>query len=80
MAISDGRRARPPAEDVAVFENVLVTQRSEFGWYCVINGRAVFLGPDEIAPGTTMPHERQHGQVTLMATAADALNLRLRHP
>ncbi len=65
-------------DDAVVFENVLVMRRSEFGWHCVIDGRAVFLGHQEIAQGCTMPQEQRHGRVVLTATAARNLNLHAR--
>jgi hypothetical protein len=74
-------RARyAPTEEAGVYENVLVVRRSEFGWHCVIEGRAVFLGQREIAPDATMPREGERGRVTLTADAAENLNLRSRHP
>ncbi len=74
----DGSPRAFTEDDTVVFENVLVTRRSEFGWHCVIDGRAVSLGHQEIAQGCTMPQEQHHGRVVLTATAARNLNLRAR--
>lgn len=80
MTKPNGNGPRVPTDDVVVFENVLVVQRSGFGWHCMIDGRAVFLGQFQLAPGTPMPGEGERGRVTLTATAAHDLNLRFRHP
>ena len=80
MAKSDDGSPRALTEDDAVvFENVLVTRRSDVGWHCVIDGRAVFVGHHELAQGCTMPQEQHHGRVVLTARAARNLNLRARH-
>lgn len=79
MGNANGKGSRAPTGDGVVFENVLVTRRSEYGWQCEgLDGRALFLSQFQIAPGTTMPDEGQRGRVTLTAKAAQDLNLRYR--
>ena len=79
MAKSDGKGSRAPTDDVVVYENVLVTRRSDYGWHCIIEGRAVFLGKSQLATDAPMPREGERGRVTLTATAAHDLQLRFRH-
>ncbi len=81
MANPNGNGPNAPMSDVVVFDNVLVTRQSEYGWHCDgLDGRVVFLSQFQIAPGTTMPAEGQRGCVTLTVQAAQDLNLRYRPP
>lgn len=66
-------------DGIAVVEAVVV-RRSDFGWFCEIDGKRVFLATLQIAPGFVMPIDGTRGPIELTAAGFADLNLSRRHP
>jgi hypothetical protein len=71
--------SHPDGDGVAVVEAVVV-RRTEFGWFCEIDGKRVFLATLQIAPGFVMPVDGTRGPIELTVAAVADLNLSRRHP
>jgi hypothetical protein len=63
-----------PADCVRV-DDVLIVRRTDFGWFCEIEGQGVFLGSLQVVTGAMMPEIGERGTVTLTVAAAQDLGL-----
>lgn len=71
--------SHPNGDGITVVQAVVV-RRTEFGWFCELDGKRVFVATLQIAPGFVMPVDGTRGSIELTAAAFADLNPSRRHP
>ncbi len=65
----------PPEGDGVVEVQATVVRRTQFGWFCEINGKRMFVAMGQIARGFEMPVDGTCGPIALTAAGFSDLEL-----